>query len=153
MHIHSCASVTTFSAIHILLCYLIANYIGLQNLIIRKIIQMSYRTLNLSRTVFFPLNRIYLIIFYICVCVYVYVCIYIHIYTHTHIQEKEMTAHSSTLAWRIPRTGVWWTTVHGLAQNQTQLRVHAHAYIFTGEQNVDFIQHESPFLYLHFRQN
>ena len=52
---------------------------------------MSYRTLNLSRTVFFPLNRIYLIIFYIWVCVYVYVymymCVCIYIHTHTYLGE------------------------------------------------------------------
>ena len=31
--------------------------------------------------------------------------------------EKEMAAHSSVLAWRIPldRT-VWWATVHGVAE-------------------------------------
>ena len=29
--------------------------------------------------------------------------------------EKETATHSSILAWRIPRTGAWWATVHGVA--------------------------------------
>ena len=26
--------------------------------------------------------------------------------------EKEMATHSSILAWEIPWTGIWWSTVH-----------------------------------------
>ena len=34
--------------------------------------------------------------------------------------EKEMAAHSSTLAWRIPMDrGARWATVHGVAKSQT----------------------------------
>ena len=43
-----------------------------------------------------------------------------------------MVTNSSVLAWRIPWTGAWWTTVHGL-QSQTQLSTcltHAHLYIY-----------------------
>jgi len=29
--------------------------------------------------------------------------------------EKEMATHSRILAWRIPRRGEWWATVHGVA--------------------------------------
>ena len=39
--------------------------------------------------------------------------------------EKEMTTHSSTLAWRIPWTEEpvhWWATVHVVTKSQTQLR-------------------------------
>ena len=36
--------------------------------------------------------------------------------------EKEMTTHSSILAWRIPMDrGAWWVTVHGISKSQTQL--------------------------------
>ena len=36
--------------------------------------------------------------------------------------EKEMTTHSSTLAWRIPMDrGAWWATVHGVANSWTRL--------------------------------
>ena len=36
--------------------------------------------------------------------------------------EKEMEAHSSILAWRIPMDrGAWWATVHGVTKSQTQL--------------------------------
>ena len=37
--------------------------------------------------------------------------------------EKEMATHSSILAWRIPRRGEWWATVHAVAWSQTQLSV------------------------------
>ena len=37
--------------------------------------------------------------------------------------EKEMATHSSILAWRIPRRGEWWATVHRVAWSQTQLSV------------------------------
>ena len=42
--------------------------------------------------------------------------------------EKEMAAHSSTLAWRIPWTrGAWWATVHGVTKNRTRLsNYHSH---------------------------
>ena len=33
--------------------------------------------------------------------------------------EKGMATHSSILAWRIPRTGVWRATVHGVTKSQT----------------------------------
>ena len=34
--------------------------------------------------------------------------------------EKEMATHSSTLAWKSPRTkDTWWATVHGVAKSQT----------------------------------
>ena len=35
--------------------------------------------------------------------------------------EKEMAIHSSFLAWEIPWTGAWQTTVHGVSKNRTQL--------------------------------
>ena len=36
--------------------------------------------------------------------------------------EKEIAAHSSILAWRIPMDrGVWRAAVHGVAKSQTQL--------------------------------
>ena len=35
--------------------------------------------------------------------------------------EKGMVTHSSILAWRIPQTGAWWTTVHEVAKSQPQL--------------------------------
>ena len=42
---------------------------------------------------------------------------------HFHGLEKEMTPHSSVLAWRIPGIGgAWWAAVYGVAQNQTQLK-------------------------------
>ena len=31
--------------------------------------------------------------------------------------EKEMTTHSSILAWEIPWTGAWWSAVHGVAES------------------------------------
>ena len=37
--------------------------------------------------------------------------------------EKEMAAHSSILAWRIPGTEEpGWAAIHGVAQNQTRLK-------------------------------
>ena len=41
---------------------------------------------------------------------------------HFHALEKEMTTHSSVLAWRIPGTGAWWAAVYGVAQSQTRLK-------------------------------
>ena len=42
---------------------------------------------------------------------------------HFHALEKEMAAHSSVLAWRIPGTGVaWWAAVCGVAQSRTRLK-------------------------------
>ena len=38
-----------------------------------------------------------------------------------HVSEKEMAAHSSILAWRIPETGAWWAAVYGVAQSWTCL--------------------------------
>ena len=46
------------------------------------------------------------------------------------ILEEGMAAHSSILAWRIPMDrGAWWTTVHRVTKNLTQLKqlsTHAH---------------------------
>ena len=36
-------------------------------------------------------------------------------------QEKGTAANSSVLAWKIPWTGAWRATVHGVAKNQTRL--------------------------------
>ena len=33
--------------------------------------------------------------------------------------EKGMASYSSILAWRIPWTGTWWATVHGVAKSWT----------------------------------
>ena len=33
--------------------------------------------------------------------------------------EKGIASHSSILAWKIPWTGVWWATVHGVTKSQT----------------------------------
>ena len=42
---------------------------------------------------------------------------------HFHALEKEMAAHSSVLAWRIPGTGgAWWAAIYGVAQSQTRLK-------------------------------
>ena len=41
---------------------------------------------------------------------------------HFHALEKEMAAHSSILAWRIPGTGAWWAAVYGVAQSRTRLK-------------------------------
>ena len=38
---------------------------------------------------------------------------------HFHALEKEMAAHSSVLAWRIPGTGTWWAAVYGVTQSRT----------------------------------
>ena len=35
--------------------------------------------------------------------------------------EEEMATHSSILAWRIPCTGAWWATVHGVTKSRTRL--------------------------------
>ena len=36
--------------------------------------------------------------------------------------EEGIATHSTIFAWRIPWTGVWWATVHGVTQSQTQLK-------------------------------
>ena len=36
--------------------------------------------------------------------------------------EKDMATPSSILAWRIPQTGAWRATVHGVTKSPTQLR-------------------------------
>ena len=40
---------------------------------------------------------------------------------HFHALEKEMTTHSSVLAWRIPGMGggggAWWATIYGITQS------------------------------------
>ena len=42
---------------------------------------------------------------------------------HFNALEKEMTTHSSVLAWRIPGTGeAWWAAVYGVTQSQTRLK-------------------------------
>ena len=33
--------------------------------------------------------------------------------------EEEIATHSSILAWKIPWTGAWWPTVHGVANSWT----------------------------------
>ena len=38
-----------------------------------------------------------------------------------YLLEKAMAPHSSVLAWRIPGTGAWWATVHGVAKSRTRL--------------------------------
>ena len=39
---------------------------------------------------------------------------------HFHELEKEMAAHSSALAWRIPGMGrAWWGAIYGVAQSRT----------------------------------
>ena len=43
--------------------------------------------------------------------------------------EEEMATHSSILAWRIPWTGSWRATVHGVAKSQTQLNDFHTSYI------------------------
>ena len=35
--------------------------------------------------------------------------------------EKEMETYSNILAWRIPWTGAWWATVHGVTKSQIGL--------------------------------
>ena len=40
---------------------------------------------------------------------------------HFHALEKEMAAHSSILAWRIPGTGAWWAALYGVTQSWTRL--------------------------------
>ena len=40
---------------------------------------------------------------------------------HFHALEKEMAAHSSILAWRIPGTEAWWAAVYGVTQSWTRL--------------------------------
>ena len=41
---------------------------------------------------------------------------------HFHALEKEMTTHSSVLAWRIPGTEAWWEAIYGVAQSWTRLK-------------------------------
>ena len=31
--------------------------------------------------------------------------------------EKGMATHASILAWRVPQTGAWWATVHGVKKS------------------------------------
>ena len=40
---------------------------------------------------------------------------------HFHALEKEMAAHCSILAWRIPGTGAWWAVIYGVTQSWTWL--------------------------------
>ena len=42
---------------------------------------------------------------------------------HFHALEKEMAAHASVLAWRIPGMGgAWWAAVYGVIQSWTRLK-------------------------------
>ena len=42
---------------------------------------------------------------------------------HFHALEKEMAAHSSVLAWRIPGTGEpRWATIYGVTQSRTRVK-------------------------------
>ena len=41
---------------------------------------------------------------------------------HFHALKKEMTTHSSVLAWRIPGTGGSWAAIYGVAQSRTRLK-------------------------------
>ena len=38
---------------------------------------------------------------------------------HFHALERDMAAHSSVLACRIPGTGAWWATIYGVTQSRT----------------------------------
>ena len=42
-----------------------------------------------------------------------------------------MAGHSRILAWRIPWTGAWWATVHGVEKSRIQLSTHTHSLIYT----------------------
>ena len=53
---------------------------------------------------------------------------------HFHALEKEMAAHSSVLAWRIPGTGAWWAAVYGshrVGHDGSDLAVAAAAAVWT----------------------
>ena len=39
-----------------------------------------------------------------------------------YLLEKEMAAHSSVLAWRLPGVGAWRAAVCGVAQSRTRLK-------------------------------
>ena len=41
---------------------------------------------------------------------------------------EEMATHSSTLAWKIPRTGALQATVYGVTKRRTQLSAHAYTH-------------------------
>ena len=57
---------------------------------------------------------------YICVCVYIYICVCVCVCVC--VSEKAMATHSSTLAWKIPRTEEpRWAAVHGVTKSQTRL--------------------------------
>ena len=38
--------------------------------------------------------------------------------------KKEMANHSSILAWKIPRKGAWWATVHRVLKSRTRWSIH-----------------------------
>ena len=47
--------------------------------------------------------------------------------------EEGMTTHCSILAWRIPWTGAWWATVHGVTkESNTTWRLNSRHHIFLG---------------------
>ena len=68
---------------------------------------------------------VYVLIFILrtCVCVCVCVC------AHKYILEKEVTTHSSILAWSSRDRGAWWVTVHGVTKSQTRLSYWTWIYI------------------------
>ena len=45
--------------------------------------------------------------------------------------EEETATHASIFAWKIPWTGAWWATVHGVTKSQTQLSDPAHTHTHT----------------------
>ena len=46
--------------------------------------------------------------------------------------EKEMATHSRTIAWKIPWTGTWQATIHGVTKSRTRLSDFTfHFYFFT----------------------
>ena len=49
--------------------------------------------------------------------------------------EKEVSVHSSILAWEIPWTGVWWATVYGVAKSQ-QTRLSHSSQLFSWTQSI-----------------
>ena len=62
-------------------------------------------------------------------CIYIYISFYreaheyisIYMYVRMYVcpLEEEMETHSSILAWEIPLTGGWQTTVHAVAKSWT----------------------------------
>ena len=68
---------------------------------------------------------------------------------HFHALEKEMAAHSSVLAWRIPEMGAWWAAVYGVAQSRTRLKrlssgIHGKDWCWSWSSNPLAIWYEEP---------